>query len=168
MLDEAHGQWADQDLAWCSYLSSGSCPVDGSAHDRVDVLHLTCQWTGDHFASVYSDSREQADVVLRRQFGIEMRDRHFHVERRPDGTLGIIFVHDWRPEECHHDVPTPRADRAAVPLDQTSDRVEKRRQDEVLGFGVEELAEGRRIGQVSEEDGGQASIADELGGDRCA
>jgi diketogulonate reductase-like aldo/keto reductase len=143
---ERHGLGADQNLARRGRLLQARGDVDGVPRRERLVR------PGDHLARVDAHPQLEAHAVVPLELGAERRDHRGELVRGADGANGVVLVHDRHAEHGHHRVADELLDRAAVALDDAPRLLEVAREDPAEALGVELLAEGRRPGDVGEDD----------------
>ena len=74
-----------------------------------------------------------------------------HLQRRANGTEGVIFVRRRDPECTDHRVADELLDRAAMPFDRGAHRSEVAVQDASEDLGIRSLSEVRRADEVAEQ-----------------
>ncbi len=107
------------------------------------------------------------DAGARRDTWPEALDHVDQLERRPDGSLGVVLVGDRGAPDRHHSVPDELLDRPAVPSDHVGRDLEVAGEQVARLFGVAAVRERREPDEVGEENGDEAALghADRRG--RC-
>ncbi len=92
-------------------------------------------------------ARGDPDAALDVELGQDLA----HLDRRPAGAQGIIFVRDGHPEDRHDSVADELLDRATVALDNRLHPLEVAGKERPECFRVGRLPERRRADDVAEE-----------------
>ena len=112
----------------------------------------------DDKAGVDAEPRvETGEPGVRKRFAVPV-DRVDHLERREDGALRIVLVGRRGAEIREDRVAEHACDRAVVARDRRHQRRERAAHDVGPLFGIAALREGRRAGDVAEDDGADPAL----------
>ena len=157
----------ERDRAGCVARQVGSpTSTDARRRDRLEPAGGVDEVAGDHalarrtdgdcrLAGEHRSPRFEAAAIGAR---IEAAYRLDEVERRPDGTLGVVLLGDRRAPDGHHGVADELLDGAAVALHDVARGVEVAGQEFAHRLGVTIRGERRESHEVREEDGDNAAF----------
>ena len=135
--------------------------------DALDPRGRVDEVARDHALALGADRHgrlARQDSRARPQAGVEVGDRGDQVERRANGTLGVVLVGDRRAPDGHDGVADELLDGAAVELDQTTAGVEIAREELARVLGVAVFGSRCETDQIREQDGDQPALRLRCGG----
>ena len=147
--DEAVRRLADEHLARLRGLLESCRDVDRVAGRELLIRGGV---PDDHLARVDAGARGDANPVLAREILVDALEGLAHLERRPHGSERVVLVDGGHAEHGHDGVADELLDGAAVTFERCLHRVEVAPHHTPQRLGVEPLAEGRRVGDVREDD----------------
>ena len=124
--------------------------VHDVAGDHALAGTRTCVDVHERLAGVDGD----ADLEL-----AVLDDAIANRERRPHGTLGVVFVRDRRAEDRHHRVADELLHGAAALFELGAEPLVVRPKDRLHVLGVERLGARREADQVGEQGGNDLTLA---------
>jgi hypothetical protein len=131
---------AEEDLAGPGGLLEAGGDVDGIAGG----VEVAFGWVADDdFAGVDAGADGQRHTPLARELLVQVAETHAHVDGRPDGTEGVVFVRDRDPESGHDRIADELLNRAPVVLEDRAHLLEVAFHDAAEDFRVEFFPEPR-------------------------